>query len=466
MAIAFGMVMIAFAAASVLMAQGDRNSAVQRREFGGSMLISDGAVSRILLRLSQGNNSILLTRTYDPINPKTGVNYLGADSAPQSGDESSVAIDQWTGFDLSHTPCYQQIGRTAPDLALRGTLANGEPYTIRAYRYDKQKQLGTLLVEGRYQDQLSLMAVTLSIEPVLENFPGVTLISYGPESGKAVLRGRSILGLNNGNVYYSPLSSDESSLTGISAPGDTNRPQYLKALWSSSADTIKPGKLEGKLFACSLAPDIPLVPQGPDLAAITKSTTLTGSPSGIQSYQVDRIELSGSDTLTVDTTAGPVYLYINAASERGAIVLRDSAKIRNIRTDKQTPRIGDLRLFVTGTDVAYTRLYDRSCIQNAFLYAPFDDLQILASGPGCPGGRNANFEGVAWVEELYSSKNDTSNRNVKTLDSSEMNAVITPGATSGVVVPDDVSSLTDLLEYTDWPVRYRYGSIKEWRRVN
>jgi hypothetical protein len=39
-----------------------------------------------------------------------------------------------------------------------------------------------------------------------------------------------------------------------------------------------------------------------------------------------------------------------------------------------------------------------------------------------------------------------------------------PGGTSGISVPDDVSSLSDFLIYTNWPARYRFGGI-QWQRV-
>ncbi len=456
--------MIALAGTSLLVAQNDRNNAVQRRASGASTLVSDGAIARALLELSKPNNGVLLVRNYDPIDPNTGKNYLGADGTAKSGDESAVTVNQWTGYDPSSTSCFQQLGRGAPSISLNGTIGVNETYIIRAYRYDKQNKIGTLLVEGNYRGQSSFVAVKITIEPVLDDFPGITLISHGDAmNGKAVLRGRSILG-QNGNVYYTPISSADPSLTDISAPADATRSSYLNALWSSGSDGSSGDKVEGKIFACRLSTSIPLTPQGAKLGTISTSTTLTGSAGGITFYQVDDIVLSNNHTLTVDTTSGPVYIYI--LSNGGTIILRNTAKILNIRTDGQPPRVGDLRIINLGDTIAYTRLYDKTCIQNAFLYYPSDDLQLLTSGPGCPGGRNTNFEGVAWVEEIYSSKNNAGNRSVTTWDPSEMNTLVTPGATSGIAVPDDVSSLSDLLEYIDWPARYRYGSIKNWQQVN
>jgi hypothetical protein len=459
-AIALGLVMIAFAGTSLLVAQNDRNNAVQRRASGASTLVSDGAIARALLELSKPNNDVLLVRNYDPIDSKTGKNYLGADATAKSGDESAATVDQWTGYDPSSTSCFQQLGRGAPSIALTGTIGVNETYSIRAYRYDKQNKIGTLLVEGNYKGQSSLVAVTLSIEPVLDDFPGVLLKNNGVHwDGKLALRNRSILG-RIGNVYYAPLSSADPSLVGSSAPKDSTRLSYLNAIWSGPNDGSTSDTVEGKLFACQLKPTVPVVPQGTILGNVDTTLTLSGTSGKITHYQVQNINLFNNHTLTVDTTHGPVYLYISG----GMISLKNTAKILNIRTDGQPPKVGDLRIMGLGDNAI--RFADTTCIQNAFVYLPSDQMEIFTSGSGCPGGNNANFEGVAWVEELLFSKNAASNRDVHLYWTNVQNTTVTPAAKSGIAVPDDVSSLTDLIDYIDWPARYRYGSVKNWQRVN
>lgn len=459
-AIALGLIMIAFAGTSILVAQNSRNNAVQRRTTGASILVSDGAVARAMIQLSKPENGALLARNYDPINSKTGKHYLGTDGIADSGDEGTAAIDEWTGYNPSGASCFQQVGRGAPNIALTGTMGANETYTIRAYRYDKSTKQGTLLVEGSYVGQSSLVAVTLSIEPVLDDFPGVLLRNYGADlDGKLALRNRAILG-RKGNVYYAPSGSANPSLTGISAPGDSTRASYLSAVWSGPNDGATSDTVEGKLFACRLAPSIPVVPQGTNLGSINTTRTLSGNSGGITHYQVQNFNLNTNQTLTVDTTAGPVYLYIIG----GPSYLQNNAKILNIRTDGQPPRVGDLRI-MSSRDY-FIRLTDNSCIQNAFVYLPVDQLEIFTTGPGCPGGKNTNFEGVAWLEELFFAKNAASNRNVSVWWSTVQNTTVISGSTSGIAVPDDVTSLTDLLEYIDWPVKYKYGTIQNWRRVN
>jgi hypothetical protein len=463
MAVALGTIMLMLAVTSLLVAQSDRSNAVLRRTSGASMLVSDGAISRALLELSKPNNGVLLIRNYDPIDPKTGKNYLGADGNAKSGDESGNALDEWTGYNPTGAPCFQQLGRGTPDIAIAGVIGPNESYTIRAYRYDEAKKLGTLLVEGNYKGLSSLVAVSFTVEPILNDFPGLYLNnnSGNSETGKLALRNRAILG-QKGNIYYSPLGSADPSLTGISAPGDSTRSSYLNAVWSSPSDGASGDTAAGKLFACRLTASVPVIPQGTNLSNITTSQTLSGSSGGITYYQVQKINLINNQTLTVDTTAGPVYLYISGGWN--SVILRNSAKILNVRTDGQSPQVGDFRIMSSGDDLIH--LFDNSCIQNAFIYLPQDQIELYTTGAGCPGGRNTNFEGVAWVEEILFSKNATSNRDVALAWQNTQNTTVIPNATSGISVPDDVSSLSDLLKYINWPARYRYGTIKSWRRVN
>jgi hypothetical protein len=476
MAIALGTAMLALASLSLLVAQGDRNTAFRRQISGAGFLVSDGAIARLLLQLSKPNNSELLVRNYDSINATTNQTYLGADGIPKNGDETGTALDEWTGYNSSGSPCAQQIGRTAPNVALTGTVGTNETYTIRAYRYDKTQKKGVLLVEGTYGVQSALVAVTLSIKPVLDDFPGVLLFDNTPTDtwmgGVLALRGRQILG-SKGNVYYVPSNSADPSLTSISKPGDATRPNYLKALWSSAlSDGASADTIEGKIFACRLLPNIPASSAGTNEGVINTSMTLLGTGGTVPTrYKVDTIDLANSEVLTVNTTGGPVEIEIVDKGNTGnnpdyAITLHNTAQILNIRKDGQPPRVGDLRIILRGN--SQTNLYDKTCIQDAFFYSPQDELRILTSGAGCPSGNNTNFEGVVWTQAILSSKNASGNRDVSYLGANTGNqydTTITPGANSGIEVPDDVSSLSDLLETVDWPVRYRYEIIQNWQRL-
>jgi hypothetical protein len=246
----------------------------------------------------------------------------------------------------------------------------------------------------------------------------------------------------------------------------------LNAQDGATEDTV-----EGKISACRLDPQIPLQVPTTNLGIITTSREIDGVGGNVPTiYRIEEIHLANNDTLTVDTTNGPVYInLIPSVTMPGeglpTITLRDTAKILNIRKDGKPPRVGDLRIMSeSNTSASNTRvtLYDQTCIQDAFLWIYIDELRLFTSGPGCPSGKNTNFEGVAWVEAILSSKNAASNRDINYLNGhsgNEYDTAMTPNATSGIAVPDDLTSLVDLLEYVDWPVRYKMGEIKSWQRL-
>jgi hypothetical protein len=481
LAIGLGLVITAIGITTIFVAQNDRQTAQHRKESGSGLFVAEGGTARMLAQFQKPNNSLLLARNYDTINSKTSRTYLGPDGVPNSGDEESTEVDQWSGYDLSATPCFQAAGVSAPNIVKTGMMGTEGSYTLKAYRYDKEKQVGTLLVEGIQREQESYIAVTFSVKPDLEDFPGILTTN---SMGKPGLRGRNIIG-STGNVYYSPANSADTSLVGVSTPGDANRSSYLNAIWSGPSDVgsssqscdgqcednksensensgISGDPVEGKIVACKLNPTIPVVSQGTDLKKIKddKKNRLNGSTGGISYFQADSIKLKdGKKSLTVDTTDGPVYLYVN-----GPIDLGKDAQIVNYRTDGKPPRVGDFRIMVIGDH--QVTLEDSACIQNVFLYNRKDDLNLFTTDKGCPSGNNTSFEGVAWMESILSSKNSSGNRDIPNYSNAlDHNSTVTPNATSGIAVPNDVSSLSDLIEYIDWPVRYRVGEIKSWQRV-
>ena len=488
MALVLGLMMTSMAIASVFVAQSDRTNAVQRKTTGAGLFVAEGGAAGLLAQFQKHNNSLLLVRNYDSINPKTNTTYLGPDGVPNSGDEENAGVDEWAGYDPSAQPCFHTMGVGAPSIQTAGQIGTTGSYILKAYRYDPSKKMGTLFVEGTDQGQASYLTLKISVKPDLEEFPGI-LTTGG--MGKPALRGRQVLG-STANVYYPPATSADPSLTGVSAPPDTNRPSYLQATWSAPSDGATGNTVEGKIFACKLNPTLSTAPQGDDLGAIgstptngstggllslisqpvTALTTLLFGPStatgttvtfntvGTHYYQADSITLSRiQDSLKFDTSKGTVYLYV-----KGPIHLSGDAQILNYRSDGKPPRVGDLRIVVVGD--YQVELSNTSCIQGAFLYNPIDDLDLFTSGQGCPGGRNTNFEGVAWMEGIFSSKNAATNRDIPNWPNKlNHNSTIVPNATSGIAVPSDVSSLSDVLPSIEWPVRYRVEKIDSWQRV-
>ncbi|BDM79545.1 hypothetical protein [Acaryochloris marina] len=457
----------------MMIAQSDRTSAFSRKQSGVSLALAEGGMARSLAQLNKPNNAVLLNRNYDTINPETGKTYLGPDGFFNSGDEEASAIDEWTGYDPSNSSCYQQKGWGSPNFALTGSLGETGSYTVRAYRYNPRAQQGTLFIEASKDGRTTGVQITISVQPDLEDFPGVVLSEpTGNDSsgtGVLALRGRVIQG-SKSNVYYHPSSSADSSLSDSAASGDSNRGSYLNAIWSSNLDGVSQDTVQGKIFACTLRANLPPSETGTDLGTIDSSTTIEGIAGKHRTYfTVDQIDLSGSEILTVDTTNGPVQIDIinnNVNSLKYGLTLRGTAKILNVRTDGQPPRVGDLRIIARRND--RITLYDQTCIQNAFLWFPIDELRLLTTGPGCPGGQNTNVEGVVWIEAILSSKNEATHRDVEYLESSSQDYDTTTksGITSGIAVSEDIASVVDLLKYIDWPAKYRFGGVLKWQRYN
>jgi hypothetical protein len=475
-----GLAMLMMGLTAAMYVQTDRSISQQRQQNGASLSVAEGAVDRVLAQLSRRDNSLLLSRPYDPINPKTGRQYLGSDGIPNSGDEGTTARDQWTNHDPTAEPCFVQAGATRPNIALTGTIGSDNSYRLVAYRYHPEKQQGSLLVEGRFRNEtVSAVLVTITVKPDLTNFPGVmamnphhgTSLDPNWDTGVVALRNRVVLG-HYANIYYEPDSSPNPSLNGISRLNDANRTGYLNSLFadpSLDGGSGQPSQVNGHIFACRLTvlPNNTQPSATPSLGIIATNRTLTGAAGTRTVYWVDRINLQATEALTVDTTAGPVDIYMNGNWDVNLVTLENDAQIRNVRTDGRSPRVGDLRIVILQNGTV--RLKDRSCISQAFLWMPHDELQIETTAPGCSSGRNTSFEGVIWAEAVLSSKNHVSNRNINFLNGSgsgssyEIN--VTGSNTSGIYVPDDLSSLDDMLAYVDLPVRYWIIGVVRWQQV-
>lgn len=469
-----GLALVILGLTVALVTQTDRKVAQQRRESATSLAVTESAVDRILAQLSSRNNTILMGRNYDPINPQTGNTYLGADNKPNSGDETSTALDEWTGFNPSDQSCFQIVGVGAPNLALTGSIGTAT-YTILAYRYSPDEQVGTLLVEGDKGGQKSRVAITLKVEPDWQNFPSIVGTQNNSDVttpvGAVALRGRQLLG--NANVYFNPYASADPSLRSFADPGAADRTSYLNALWASpSQDGAGPtDPVPGRITACNLSPwpNLPAQPSGTMI--IDSNITLTGNPGQTTYYWVDQINLNGTDTITVDTTQGRVEIILKEFPAGSGhpnfqkFVMLDHSKIVNVRTDNQPPRVGDLRIISMGDGPLSMHCF--SCIQTAMLWMPYDELRLITDGPGCSGGRNTNFEGVVWAEAILSSKNHLTNRDIAYLgfNGLEYDTRVLPNITTGIYVPDDLSSLSDLIPNLNWPVRYRFQGILAWQQV-
>lgn len=448
LAMGLGLVMLTLGMTTILVSQNNRSTAWQRKESGVSLASAEGGLARTLAQLMKPNNAALLALNYDPINPQTGKTYFGPDGVLNSGDEESNAVDEWGS--ATANPCFGP-GTTPPNISYTGTFGAGDQYTLKAYRYSKTQKTASFLIEGTRDASTSYVVTTLWVDTP-EVFPGVLT------SQSVYLQGRTVTG-SNGNLFYNPSYSASPTMTGSASPADNKRSQYLDAIWSGSTDGFSGDAVTGKITGCPVPFTLSVTAQGTDLGALDSSRTLTAAGGGVTHYQTQTIQLTGNDTVTVDTTAGPVYLYVHAWSS-----LRGNAKIQNIRTDGQPPRVGDLRILMAATDEdqAPLDLFDTSCIDTAFFYNPELDLQIQTTGDGCPSPGNSNFDGVVWVEDLVNAPSSSTTRPPSDDDGT---FIATPGVTSGIAVPEDVSSLSDLLSTVDLPVKPKFRGVKAWQRV-
>jgi hypothetical protein len=427
-----GLMMLMSGAILITLAQNNLTVASGRTRNGNSLAVAEGGVARTLAQLTQPDNAVLLTLNYDPINPKTGTTYLGPDGIANNGDEESSDVNQWGNPTASAPPCSAAINSGSPNIAYSGTIGSDGTYTLIAYRYNSANKTATFVVEGRQGTITSAyVAVTISIDSPTANFPGVMRIGDIYDNDSFDLQGRNILG-KNGNVYYHPVLTRNPTLTGSASPSDPNRPQYFNAI-STGTDNIS-----GKIVACSFTPTFSYIPpsKAAKLGDVKTSRDIANTSGDIEYYEAKKIDLNNNDIVEVDTTKGPIYIYVE-----DGITLAGASQIRNIRTDGQPPRVGDLRL-ILGVKNTEVFIYGTSCIQTAFIYDARSDVHLESTGDGCPSPGDTNIDGVIWAEDISDA---------------------TPN-TSGIAVPDDVSSLSDLFN-TSLPTKNKIGAVKSWERI-
>jgi hypothetical protein len=427
-----GLMMLMSGAILITLSHNDSIVASGRTRTSNSFAVAEGGVARTLAQLTKPNNAVLLTLNYDLINPETGKTYLGSDGIANNGDEESTAVNQWGNPTASAPPCTLATVNATPSITYSGTIGSDGTYTLMAYRYNSTTKTATFVVEGKQATLASAyIAVTISVDSYTTDFPGIMRIGDIYDNDSFDLQGRNILG-KNGNVYYHPVLTRNPTLTGSATPSDLNRPQYFNAI-SKGTDNIS-----GKIVACSFTPTFSNIPpsNAAKLGDVNNSRNIKNTSGSIDYYEAKKIHLNNNDIVEVDTTKGPVYIYIE-----NDIILRGTSQIRNIRTDGQPPRVGDLRL-ILGVKETEVFIYDTACIQTAFVYDAGSDVHLMSSGDGCPSVGDTNIDGVVWAEDISDA---------------------TPN-TSGIAVPDDVSSLSDLFN-TSLPTKNKIGAVKSWERI-
>jgi hypothetical protein len=164
-ALGLGFVMLLIGATMIMRSQGDQVTASAQKVTAQSLAVNEGGIARSLSKLNQFYPH-LLRLNYDPINTATSKIYLGPDGIPNSGDEGTTAVDQWSS-PPNPPPCTPT--GSLPSGLISGSVGSGS-YQIRAYRYrdpdgipNTGDEIGNLLIEGQQGSAVSQLQVSMPI---------------------------------------------------------------------------------------------------------------------------------------------------------------------------------------------------------------------------------------------------------------------------------------------------------------
>jgi hypothetical protein len=382
--IGMGTAMLILGLTASLLVQTDRKVSGDRREVGMSLAMAESGADRIMALLSQSANSPMLVRNYDPIYASTGKNYLGADGIPNSGDETTTAIDQWNSLNPS---------------LINGNIGDGT-YVLRAYRYDPGQQRATLIVEGNYRGSRTILAMALAIQNEFTPVAGLWIASN----------------LDSG-------SSGGSLQTNIqdSTPAANNNAGNVAELQGSQKPIPPSSTAVGYNHTPGMAfPPLPpatITPPSsstPGVYAITQIDNSTGTlprigdtpNNGVITYHVAAssgrsVNLSGGNTVNLGTGAETIVLYLD-----GGVNLSGGSNIQVAPGSKLIIYArGDVTLSGDSTTAA---INNSDSISNAQLYLDGAGKVTLSGGSAlrmflfAPAAQvisssSSNFHGVLWA---------------------------------------------------------------------
>jgi hypothetical protein len=407
-AMSMGLIILLIAATLISRSQSDRVTAMVQKNTAQSLTVAEGGVARSLSKLKSLNNGAYLQLSYDPLNTAVSPakTYLGPDGIPNSGDEETTAVNQWLN-PPTVAPC--ATTGTLPSGLTSDSLGSGS-YTIKAYRYrdpdgipNSGDEVGTLLVEGQQGDAKSQVQVSVAIarNAVSSSFPGL----YGSNSinlgNNDVLKVAGQTGsaanviCKNCTVPTAQCSAGQPTATGLAS-----------AVGKGPNSNIDGGILIGD-------PQIPPVPTAPTTAcsstsgancritlssAISSSTTLPRSTDVTNRtswsipantpyhYVISSIDLSGNETLTVNTSNAPVYLYVT-----GNVSMSGNAGIAHTGTPDRLRLYGNPADNNNSNDQSIT-INGGSSATNIFIYAP--DATVGING----GSSDPDILGAVWAK--------------------------------------------------------------------
>ncbi len=388
-----GLMMMLMGAGLMMRAQQDAAIAMARKDTGKGQAIADGGANRVLAMLSNPPNAVLLGLNYDPINPKTGQNYLGADGTPNSGDETTTAIDQWS----SSSPSF-----------LNGSIGSGT-YSLLAYRYNASSKQGMMVVQGQQDANTTTVLVGLSIYQAAQSLTGPGLwIASNPNSkatgGSTSLQTNiqdSTLAANTNSTNVASLTSRQSPIPPTNAAAIYNATPgvafpVLPTTATTPPVTGNPGVYTLVQIDNSTV-NLPRVGDVPNNGVLTYSVTNTGNS----------INLTGGGVLNVGTGSGTVILYLQGGmnlSGGSSIQLASGSKLIIFANSNLTlsgsstaaavnnsGNITDSQIYLVG---ANTVTLSGASPMRGFLFAPAGN--VTSSG-------GSSFNGVMWANSWQGS---------------------------------------------------------------
>lgn len=378
-AVGMGLIMILIATTLIVRSQGDQVSASAQKATAQSLAVAEGGMTRTLFKLNQSspNVSSLMKRTYDPIDLSTGKTYLGLDGKANSGDELTVAVDEW---EANKPPC-----TTISDL-LSGTIGNS-PYEVLAYRYDAATKIGTLLVKGQISTGNSSEArvqQTFSVSSKAGSLIGV-LGTDDIDLGNNDIRGI------NGNVACTNITkcvvtcpyTQASAKTAIGGLGsaDIDGRIIIGALASPTLPTM-PAVWNGVLPAptTEFAMQLPNYTDNNTTLVFPRSTDLITHVAGTPyHYSIGTMDANGFD-LTINTqtnlatnpTGDPVYFWVS-----GNINMGGSSQLNHIASSTNPTAF---RIYGTSTTSQDFVVASGASNVDAFIFAPNARVGINGTG--------------------------------------------------------------------------------------
>ncbi len=435
LAMGMGAIVLLVGLSMIIRSQNDRVIAIEQSQATSSYAVAEGGMARSLGYLN-GNYQPFLQYSYDPIKVG-GKTYLGPDGISNNGDEETTAVDQWTNLP-NPPPCFDPSGFAS--VLLRGVIGPGavNNYKLLAYRYNSGQ--GTLLIKGSevnpkattiLQQKMAILPQTANTSA---NFPGLLATDIN-------LDNNDVLGTVSGNVICTNLANcsiPNNSTNCVN--GQPTLPALLNAIGAGPN-----GVVQGRIYVRSVTwPPLPTAPAGTlSLGIISDNMTLprpgdTPDSSGKYNYSVSKIDLKGTETLTINTTGTPptpVNLFVS-----GDITMSGSAGIRHA-----SPDAGNFRIYGNPMDPSNSTPDQTFVINggasstNVFIYAPDADIGING------GSSDPDLSGAIWAKTWHLNVGSSSN-----------NAEIS--------VPDDMPQQVADLYTNNFVIGSQTASVTTWQK--